>query len=184
MHTSVLLRLMSLPLSEDFSTIFSTVPSKPPHHQVSKYSNQNFIFVTGSCLPMLSTRRSQVVGYDSGDEPLWLRSVSFCSCCLGVEQWFSCLASLWGIFDSWVTWGYKIYKGDTLVAVAEETQNGFESISFRNITSRRELASSVLEGRHFHGQYDIWLVDAQKKAFKRRISCRHAFRLWCEVTGR
>lgn len=58
---------------------------------------------------------------------------------------------------------YKIYKGDTLVAVAEETQNGFESISFRNITSRRELASSVLEGRHFHGQYDIWLVDAQKK---------------------
>ncbi|CAE7743335.1 elmoC [Symbiodinium sp. CCMP2592] len=58
---------------------------------------------------------------------------------------------------------YKIYKGDTLIAVAEETQNGFESIAFRNISSRRELASSVLEGRHFHGQYDLWLVDAKKK---------------------
>eukprot|EP00439_Symbiodinium_sp_Y106_P012521 s1342_g1.t2 len=58
---------------------------------------------------------------------------------------------------------YKIYKGDTLIAVAEETQNGFESIAFRNISSRKELASSVLEGRHFHGQYDLWLVDAKKK---------------------
>ena len=49
--------------------------------------------------------------------------------------------------------GYKIYIDDALVAVAEETQQGFQSITFRGIHDRKELASSVLQDRHFHGQY-------------------------------
>jgi len=58
---------------------------------------------------------------------------------------------------------YKIYIDDELVAVAEETQQGFQSITFRGIHDRKELASSVLQDRHFHGQYDLWLVQNKKE---------------------
>ena len=33
--------------------------------------------------------------------------------------------------------GYKIYVDDTLVAVAEETQQGFQSITFRGVQEAR-----------------------------------------------
>ncbi|CAK9084386.1 ELMO domain-containing protein C [Durusdinium trenchii] len=58
---------------------------------------------------------------------------------------------------------YKIFLNDELVAVAEETQQGFQSITFRGVESRKELASSVLQERHFHGKFDLWLVQNHKK---------------------
>ena len=35
--------------------------------------------------------------------------------------------------------GYKIYVDDTLVAVAEETQQGFQSITFRGVQEARRF---------------------------------------------
>lgn len=61
---------------------------------------------------------------------------------------------------------YKIYVDDALVAVAEETQQGFQSITFRGVQEEnkgRELASSVLQSRHFHGKYDVWLVQNKEE---------------------
>ncbi|CAK9084613.1 ELMO domain-containing protein C [Durusdinium trenchii] len=45
----------------------------------------------------------------------------------------------------------------------KETQQGFQSITFRGVESRKELASSVLQERHFHGKFDLWLVQNHKK---------------------
>ncbi|CAJ1361297.1 unnamed protein product [Effrenium voratum] len=59
---------------------------------------------------------------------------------------------------------YKIYVDDKLVAIAEETQLGFQSMTFRSVDEGRSaVASSVLQSRHFHGQYDEWLVDNKDK---------------------
>jgi len=60
---------------------------------------------------------------------------------------------------------YKIYVGDKWVAVAEETSQGFSSVTFRNETSGEVVGSAILASRHFHGQYDQWLVkDVPDKA--------------------
>eukprot|EP00913_Durusdinium_trenchii_P003538 g3274.t1 len=56
-----------------------------------------------------------------------------------------------------------IFLNDELVAVAEEITGGFQSITFRGVESRKELASSVLQERHFHGKFDLWLVQNHKK---------------------
>lgn len=56
---------------------------------------------------------------------------------------------------------FKIYVDNDLVAVAEETSLGFPSVTFRNQQTGEEVGSSVLSNRHFHGQYDQWLVNNQ-----------------------
>lgn len=56
---------------------------------------------------------------------------------------------------------FKIYQNGELVVLAEETgmASGFPSMSFRNITTNKMQASSVLKDRSFHGKYDEWLVS-------------------------
>eukprot|EP00441_Pelagodinium_beii_P017282 CAMPEP_0197661856 /NCGR_PEP_ID=MMETSP1338-20131121/51711_1 /TAXON_ID=43686 ORGANISM="Pelagodinium beii, Strain RCC1491" /NCGR_SAMPLE_ID=MMETSP1338 /ASSEMBLY_ACC=CAM_ASM_000754 /LENGTH=350 /DNA_ID=CAMNT_0043239497 /DNA_START=114 /DNA_END=1166 /DNA_ORIENTATION=+ len=56
-------------------------------------------------------------------------------------------------------YSYKIYLDDEFVGVAEETQHGFQSLTFRDDKTGKSIASSVLKERHFHGQYDLWLVN-------------------------
>jgi len=58
---------------------------------------------------------------------------------------------------------YKIYLDDEYVGVAEETQHGFQSLTFREKTTGESIASSVLKERHFHGKYDLWLVNNDDK---------------------
>jgi len=53
---------------------------------------------------------------------------------------------------------FKVYVDNDLVGVAEETAQGFPSVTFRNQHTGDEVASSVLISRHFHGLYDQWLV--------------------------
>ncbi|CAE8651473.1 unnamed protein product [Polarella glacialis] len=59
---------------------------------------------------------------------------------------------------------FKIFMDDKLVAVAEETSHGFESLTFREEDSGRSESSSVLKERHFHGLYDLWLVKNDEKS--------------------
>eukprot|EP00931_Biecheleriopsis_adriatica_P063273 TRINITY_DN3827_c0_g1_i1.p1 TRINITY_DN3827_c0_g1~~TRINITY_DN3827_c0_g1_i1.p1 ORF type:complete len:343 (-),score=56.72 TRINITY_DN3827_c0_g1_i1:18-1046(-) len=54
---------------------------------------------------------------------------------------------------------YKVWLGDELVATAQETQHGFNSLTFRTTESGDEESSSVLKERHFHGNFDLWLVS-------------------------
>jgi len=58
---------------------------------------------------------------------------------------------------------YKIYLDDEFVGIAEETQHGFQSLTFRDKTTGESVASSVLKERHFHGKYDLWLVNNDEK---------------------
>lgn len=58
---------------------------------------------------------------------------------------------------------YKIYLDNDLVGVAEETQHGFQSLTFRNKETGMTMASSVLKERHFHGDRDLWLVKNNEK---------------------
>eukprot|EP00929_Paragymnodinium_shiwhaense_P008000 TRINITY_DN11191_c1_g1_i1.p1 TRINITY_DN11191_c1_g1~~TRINITY_DN11191_c1_g1_i1.p1 ORF type:complete len:369 (-),score=98.75 TRINITY_DN11191_c1_g1_i1:224-1330(-) len=57
---------------------------------------------------------------------------------------------------------FKIYVDDELVAVAEETQHGVQSLTFRSVKTSDNIASAVLQSRHFHGKYDQWLVKSKK----------------------
>eukprot|EP00931_Biecheleriopsis_adriatica_P063277 TRINITY_DN3827_c0_g5_i1.p1 TRINITY_DN3827_c0_g5~~TRINITY_DN3827_c0_g5_i1.p1 ORF type:complete len:349 (-),score=55.07 TRINITY_DN3827_c0_g5_i1:34-1080(-) len=54
---------------------------------------------------------------------------------------------------------YKVWVDDELVAMAEETTHGFQSLTFRDIKSGEKQSSSVLKDRHFHGEFDVWLVN-------------------------
>jgi len=56
---------------------------------------------------------------------------------------------------------FKIYLDDELVAVAEETQHGVKSLTFREMGTDENCASAVLQTRHFHGQFDQWLVKSK-----------------------
>jgi len=55
---------------------------------------------------------------------------------------------------------FKVFLGDDLVAVAEETNRGFDSVSFRDVRNNTGplIGSSILKERHFHGVFDLWLV--------------------------
>jgi len=59
---------------------------------------------------------------------------------------------------------FKIYLDDDLVAVAEETSKGVESLTFRDEKTSESVASAVLQQRHFHGKFDQWLVKSQKSS--------------------
>jgi len=59
---------------------------------------------------------------------------------------------------------FKVFADGALVAEAEETglASGFPSMTFRNMTTGLEIASSILKDRNFHGKYDEWLVNNPK----------------------
>merc|ERR1719401_1559933 len=58
---------------------------------------------------------------------------------------------------------FKIYLDDEQVGVAEETQSGFQSYTFRS-KDGDQFASSILQNRHFHGHYDQWLATNSKSS--------------------
>mmetsp|Transcript_36271 Transcript_36271/g.76187 ORF Transcript_36271/g.76187 Transcript_36271/m.76187 type:complete len:373 (+) Transcript_36271:94-1212(+) len=58
---------------------------------------------------------------------------------------------------------FKIYIDNELVAIAEETSAGFQSLTFRSEKGEK-YASSILQDRHFHGTFDQWLDKNSEKS--------------------
>jgi len=56
-----------------------------------------------------------------------------------------------------------LYSDGELVSTVQETTVGTSSMSFRNSTAGL-MASAVLKNRHFHGEFDLWLVKNELPA--------------------
>jgi len=53
---------------------------------------------------------------------------------------------------------YSVYFDGELVADAKEVRHGYPSLTVNNHTTGDEASSSILSGRHFHGNMDQWYI--------------------------
>ena len=63
----------------------------------------------------------------------------------------------------WWRWRKRLSRAFSLLAGPKGFRRCFRSITFRGVKERKELASSVLQDRHVHGRYDLWLVQNHEK---------------------
>lgn len=65
-----------------------------------------------------------------------------------------------GLFGTFVTAEYNIYNGSKTDALAQEVGHaGQTQLIFHRYTNGVEIASALLNNRHYHGKYDQWFVE-------------------------
>lgn len=78
----------------------------------------------------------------------------------GVHYLENMVRSVFGMF---VTAEYNVYNGSTLKAISQKVgQGGQSQVIFAEYTSGNQIASGLLNDRHYHGQYDKWFVEDKK----------------------